>query len=253
MQVGTSPHPRFPSNAASQKAQPRQRSKQSAAAQGGPQCPYDELVLHWCMTAHDTLPSERADALERAAANRKACLSIGCLSPFESSSETAEALHQEMERCAAHLRGDGDTLAKRAEAFRSLDSTCTIAPMLMRECKLELCFGNESESIFDAKAVTAELNRQQVSLLENKYQVIASSVWRPPSSGAESRTFCIYVGLSKSDSGELVARRYDTVSFDTEGYVRLIVRTLLTKRSEDGEVGVCGDLAFGSLINGVVR
>jgi hypothetical protein len=177
---------------------------------------YDELVLQWAMSATPITAAERSDVLARAADNRRATLPLVHSSAHEI---PTDELLEEMEICIHTLRSQsGSELMIAAELRRPAEDA---RRLLARDIKLELCYRQQSESIFQVNAVWEELRRQ--SLHWASLEVLEEVSWQPTSPQAGS--VCSYMAFGLQSV--VFVRIHDVLTFDAAGQVQLIVRTML--------------------------
>lgn len=266
---------------------------------------YDDAVLQWASQAVSIPSATRVVLLEDLVANRQLCRSITgvpCAAAADSSSSShhpwaggglgssqyQQKLDEELELQIGKIRAEGSVYREQFEKYcawmrnphdsnssssSSGSSGATqLTTLLLRECKLELCYLQNSESFFEWRAVSAELTRQQASLLEPppsrtenndpndgtkkstgqkdshepshsssashcRFVVDAESTWHPsatdPRRFALMQTLRIVAPTSSSSSSSTATdtsslwKRVDVVTFDADGLISLVVRTLL--------------------------
>lgn len=178
---------------------------------------YDELVLQWAMGATTLSASSRSDVLALATENRRATWPLLYSSTSHEAPE--DELFDEMCQCFRTLRSDQDLEFRAAYALRR-PNVDTLA-LLSKDVKLELCYQQTSESIFQLQAVWEELQQQTTSW--SGLEIMEEASWQPTSKGGG--TMSSYVGYGKDMI--MYVRIHDVLTLDTSGKLLLIVRTLL--------------------------
>lgn len=203
----------MPPNTAVRRAPaPRARRDNTSSKPAAP-C-YDDLVLQWAMGATSLPAAVRHDIVSQAAENRRA--SLAHLQP---SPEGVDELVDEMASCLQALRSSTDREMQVAnELFRPTPETKLV---LSKNVKLELCYRQNSESMFQLSAVWGELQRQ--SQLSIDLETLEEVVWQPTTS--LNGSVCSYKALGMHNV--VYVRLRDVLTFDASGEIQLIVRTML--------------------------
>ena len=279
---------------------------------------YDDAVLQWASQSVSIPSAARAMLLEDLVASRhlsRSIIGLPCAVDAATAASSASTdgvkLDEDIELQISKLRADGSVFLEQFEKYRAYmrgpllvedtsSSSNPIVPLLLRECKLELCYLQNSESFFEFKAVGAELLEQQSSLFGSSARtrkeentaaedpnegskrqrpstpppshsassqpspppppphvtIESETFWHP--SATDPRRLALMQTLrisstqpqkqqpqpqaassnttnnrspSSSSSGptphDAVWKRVDVITFDPDGHIRLIVRTLL--------------------------
>jgi hypothetical protein len=203
-------------SSASRRSQPpSQRRREVVPGKNAGHGAYDELVLQWTMSATTLSASSRSDLLALVAENRK------CAAPLISTTleSQPDELVEEMERCVCVLRNDHDLGFRAAHEMRRLEAESV--SLLSRDVKLELCYLQESESMFQVKSVWEEL--QQQAQCWCGLEILEEASWQP--SARSDASICSYVGYGIRNV--VYVRVHDVITLDPAGRVQLIARTML--------------------------